>query len=348
MSILVPAERLLGIARALIEAVDTPADMANDVAESLVEGNLCGHDSHGVMRLPQYVRLAREGKVRTTVRPVLDVPRRPGLAMRRVEGGWGWGQPAARLATRAAIDVAGQCGVGVIAIDHCNHVGRLGEYVAMIAEAGMIGFAMCNAGPIVAPFGGKARLFGTNPVAFAFPRPNGKLPVLVDFATAGVAEGKVRVALAKGVSVPPGNLLDKDGAPTTLPKDLYDGGALLAMGLHKGSGLSVAVELLGGGLSGLGPSVVPGFTQGFLAGNGTVIQAYHIEDFTPREQYLDRVEAFCEIVLASPPAAGSSEVLLPGDPEWRSRAQRGKDGVPLPEATWAEIIETGREVGVTI
>lgn len=346
--ITVAADTLTAISRALIGAVGTPADMANDVTESLVEGNLCGHDSHGMMRLPQYVRLARDRKVLAEVRPVVDPPRRPGLAMRRVDGGWGWGQPAARLATRTAIALARDTGVAAVSIDHCNHVGRLGEYVAMIAEQGMLGFATCNAGPAVAPFGGKARVFGTNPVAFAAPRRGGKRPVLVDFATAGIAEGKVRVALAKGVQVPPGNIVDKDGQPSVEPKDFYDGGSLVAFGLHKGSGLSVLVELLGGGLSGLGPSCLPGFTQGFMAGNGTVILAFNIEDFTPRDQYLDRVEAFCAHVAMSATAQGASEVLLPGDPEWRSRARRLVEGIPLPEATWEDILAAGREVGVDV
>ena len=346
--ITVSSDRLMTITRAVISAVGSPAEFANDVAESLVEGNLCGHDSHGVMRLPQYARMVQDGKVFAAARATVDEPRRPGLAMRRVDGHWGWGQSAARLATRTAIDLAAQTGVAAVAIDHCNHIGRLGEYATMIANAGMLGFVTCNAGPAVAPFGGRARVFGTNPVAFAVPRLNGKRPVLVDFATAGVAEGKVRVALAKGVQVPPGNIVDANGAPSVEPKAFYDGGSLVAFGLHKGSGLSVMVELLGGGLSGLGPSCLPGFAQGFLAGNGTVILAFNIEDFTPRDQYLERVEAFCAHVAASQPAQGVSEVLLPGDPEWRSREARLKSGIPLPEATWAEIETTAAGLGVPV
>ena len=346
--ITISSDRLLAISRAVIGAVGTPPEFANDVAESLVEGNLCGHDSHGVMRLPQYARMAKDGKVLAGARATVDTPRRPGLAMRRVDGHWGWGQPAARLATRTAIALAADTGVAAVAIDHCNHVGRLGEYAAMIADAGMLGFATCNAGPAVAPFGGRARVFGTNPVTFAVPRLNGKRPVLVDFATAGVAEGKVRVALAKGAQVPPGNIVDVNGAPSVEPKAFYDGGSLVAFGLHKGSGLSVMAELLGGGLSGLGPSCLPGFASGFLAGNGTVIMAFNIEDFTPRDQYLERVEAFCAKVGSSQPAQGVSEVLLPGDPEWRSREARLKAGVPLPDATWAEIEACAAELGIPV
>lgn len=330
----------------MIGAVGTPHDLAVPVAESLVEGSLCGHDSHGVMRLPQYVGLVKSGRVFADVAPVADAPKRPGLAARRVDGRWGWGQPAARMAAQLAIEVAGATGVAAVSIDHCNHVGRLGEYTAMIADAGLIGMATCNAGPAVAPFGGRSRLFGTNPFSFAVPRAPGQRPVLVDFATAGVAEGKVRVALAKGEQVPPGNIVDANGAPSTDPQAFYDGGSLLAFGLHKGSGMSVMAELLGGGLSGLGPSCVPGFAQGFLAGNGTIIMAFSIDDFTPREQYIDRVEAFCASVRASTPAQGVSEVLLPGDPEWRSRERRLRDGIPVPEATWDDIRRVATDLGV--
>lgn len=330
----------------MIGAVGTPADMAVAVAESLVEGSLCGHDSHGVMRLPQYVGLVKSGRVFADMRPVAEPPKRPGLAVRRVDGRWGWGQVAARAATQLAVDVARECGVGAVAIDHCNHVGRLGEYTAMIADAGLIGIATCNAGPAVAPFGGRSRLFGTNPFSFAVPRTASQRPVLVDFATAGVAEGKVRVALAKGEQVPPGNIVDVDGAPSTDPQAFYDGGSLVAFGLHKGSGMSVMAELFGGGLSGLGPSCLPGFAQGFLAGNGTVITAYNIDDFVPRDQYIERVEGFCERVRSSTPAQGVSEVLVPGDPEWRSRERRLRDGVPVPEATWDDIRRVATDLGV--
>ncbi len=339
-------EQLMNLSRAIIGAVGTPDDLANDVAESLVEGNLCGHDSHGVMRLPQYAGLAKSGRVFADVRAIVDEPRRPGLAMRRVDGRWGWGQPAARVAARLAIDIARQTGVSAISIDHCNHVGRLGEYTAMIANAGLIGMATCNAGAAVAPFGGRSRLFGTNPFSCAIPRKGGQRPVLIDFATAGVAEGKVRVALAKGAQIPPGNLVDANGAPTTDPQAFYDGGSLLAFGLHKGSGMSVVAELFGGGLSGIGPSNLPGFAQGFLAGNGTVIMAFNIDDFVDREKYLDQVDAFCERVRTSTPAQGVDEVLLPGDPEWRSREIRMRDGIPLPEATWADIERCAAELGV--
>lgn len=352
--VIIQHEKLLRIARAMIEAVGTPSDLANDVAESLVEGNLCGHDSHGVMRLPSYVSYSHKQEIDSRIfslvspenRPVLLPEKRAGLAIRQVDGRWGWGQPAARLATRTVIELAKQTGVASVAVENCNHVGRLGEYAAKITEAGMIGFATCNAGPAVAPFGGRDRMFGTNPFAFSVPRGGGNMPILVDFATSGVAEGKLQVAQSKGQHMAAGLVIDKDGLPSSDPAAFYAGGSLLPMGLHKGYGVSVMAELLGGGLSGLGLACVAGFAHGHRGGNGFIITAYNINDFVPLAQYLAQVNAFYANIHASQPAQGVDEVLVPGDPEWRSREQRLRDGIPLPNPTWQAIEKTARELNV--
>lgn len=360
-TVIVDRRELHELARAIIAAAGTPDDMANDVAEGLVEANLCGHDSHGVMRLPGYVSFSQTkaeasrifNRVRPAARPELMPESRLGLAIRRVDGGWGWGQPAARLATRTVITQALKTGVATVTISHCNHVGRLGEYTTMIAEAGLIGFATCNAGPAVAPFNGRERLFGTNPFSFAVPRTvgvrgDGPRPILVDFATSGVAEGKLQVAQAKGLPVGDGLLIDKDGQPTSDPAAFYDGGALLPMGLHKGYGVSVMADLLGGGLSGMGFACTPRFGEGNLAGNGFLITAYNISDFVNVSEYVSKVNELYARVRSSQPARGVEAVLLPGDPEWISRELRLREGIPIPEVTWDAISKTAAELHVPL
>ena len=141
------------VSQAIIEAVGTPPDAALAVCELLVEANLMGHDLHGVIRLPQYVDLVRHGSVHPQAVPQLITQQQ---ATARIDGAYGWGQPSARFATRKAIELASNNGVGAVTIINCNHIGRVGEYVEMIAQAGMIGIALCNAGPAVAPYGGPA------------------------------------------------------------------------------------------------------------------------------------------------------------------------------------------------
>ncbi len=333
------ADELRPLAQSILEAVGTPSDSARVVSDSLVESNLVGHDSHGVMRLMSYVEFVQRGQVKPTARPFVSSRQR---AAAQVDGAWGWGQLSARLAMQTAVELAAEYGIAATTIDHCNHVGRLGEYVEGIAHAGMIGVALCNADPAVAPFGGFGRVMGTNPLAWAVPRAFGNEPVFSDFATSGVAEGKLRVARAKGERVEPGLIVDSKGRPSQEPADFYEGGALLPFGGHKGYGLSVMVELLGGVLSGMAASVQPEYQ----AVNGTLFLSLNISAFMPVEQFTQQVEDFCARIKATPPADGFREVLLPGEPERRTRAHRLVEGISIPEQTWQEIQALARELNV--
>jgi uncharacterized oxidoreductase len=196
----VPPDELRRIATALIAGVGTPDDLAAIVGSSLVDANLAGHDSHGVMRLGGYVEFARRGDVRPAARATVTHRDR---ATARVDGDWGWGQPAMRLATRTAVDLARAHGVGAVVVNRCFHVGRIAPYVEAAARAGLVAIAMTNAGPAVAPFGGKKRLLGTNPFGWAVPRAAGKEPPSFDIATAAIAEGKLQLARAKGERIAP-------------------------------------------------------------------------------------------------------------------------------------------------
>jgi uncharacterized oxidoreductase len=335
------AEDLRSIALGALLAAGTGAESAAQVADSLVDGNLTGHDSHGVIRLAQYVGDARSGMVKAGAIP--EVIRRKG-ATAVVENGIGFGQPGMWLATTTAIKIAREFGVATAVVRNSYHIGRVAPYVEEIARAGMIGLALANCAPAVAPFGGRGRVFGTNPFAWAVPRAAGNEPLSHDIATAGIAEGKVRVAKAKGVPIPEGLLLDSDGNPTTNPSDFYDGGAILPFGGHKGSGISLLAQVLGRGLAGMDPSSYDG-PRGV---NGPVVIAIDPECFSPLDEFIAEIEAQCATVLASPPAAGVDEILLPGQPEQRARIERERDGIPVADTTVADLEAVCAQAGITM
>ena len=335
------AAELRQVAQRILEALGTPPDLAQVVGDALVQANQVGHDSHGVIRLKQYARSVRKGDVQPTARPVLNTQRQ---ATAQVDAKDGWGQPAARFATQTAIRLADEFGIGAVTIVNSGHVGRLGEYVEMIARAGQIGMALCNAGPTVAPYGGYRPLMGTNPIAWGVPRGADLPPMIVDFATAGVAEGKLRVARSKGESVAPGLIVDNAGRPSQDPAAFYAGGALLPFGAHKGYGLSVMIELLGGVLSGNGIAAM----NRANGSNGTLLIAFHIPSFVPGAQFFDQANELFASIKEALPAEGFSEVLLPGEPEIREQHRREAAGIALPEQTWEEIQTLARELHVSL
>jgi len=321
------AGELLSLARAVLEDAGAPPATAAAVAESLVESNLRGHDSHGVRRLVPYLEFVRDGQVDPAAEP--EVMERRGAVV-IVDGRGGFGQVAARLAASELTSVTREHGVGAAAIRRANHVGRLGEWVEALAEEGLVALAFCNAEPTVAPFGGRERRLGTNPIAWAAPRTPPAPPLVMDWSTATMPEGKLAVALARGEQVPDGVLVDAGGEPSNDPADFYAGGALLPLGAHKGSGLSVMIQLVGGALAGTGV-----FGEQGEASNGTVLIALDPGAFT--EDFEDEAEAFSAALTGTRPARGFDAVLVPGEIERRTRAQRALDGVPLPAATWSEL-----------
>jgi LDH2 family malate/lactate/ureidoglycolate dehydrogenase len=331
-------DTLRDLVRRVLVAVGTPEDLATFVGDSLVDANLAGHDSHGVMRLLLYAQTARSGQVDAAARA--SVTRRSG-ATAVVDGAYGWGQPAMWLATETAIALARDYGLGAAVVNRCYHVGRVAPYVEHIAGAGMIGLAMANAGRAVAPYGGSDRVMGTNPIAWAAPRADGKPPVSLDIATAAIAEGKVRVAKTKGELVPPGVIVTAAGVPSQVPDDFYDGGALLPFGAHKGSGLSILAQVIGRGLAGLEPPT-PTAHRG---ANGPFVLAIDVERFTPIAAFLDVIEAQCDEITGSTPMEGFDRVRLPGEPELENRVRRA-EGIPIPDATWIELTALAEELGV--
>ncbi|MET8863101.1 Ldh family oxidoreductase [Nonomuraea sp. NPDC004580] len=327
------ADHLRTLARDLLAAASVPHDTAAVVAESLVEADLAGHGSHGVRRVKPYLDRIQTGEIVPGAVPEV-VSRRGATAV--VSGRRGFGQAAARLAAAEAGELAAAHGVGVVAVGECNHVGRLGEYAGTLALRGLAAQIVGNADPTVAPYGGHRRMLGTNPMAWAVPRANGAA-VVMDWATAAIAEGKLGLLLAAGSPAPPGVLVDPGGRPSTDPADFYRGGALLPFGGHKGYGLSVLIELVGGLLTGTGTACSPAYDGTF----GTVVTAVDIAAFVPLDDYVAQVESFCAALRASGP-----EVVVPGEPEARTRAERLGKGVPVPAPVWAELGEVAARLGV--
>lgn len=331
-------------ARAVFVAAGAADAVARRVAGYLVLANQSGHDSHGAIRIPQYVRDVREGRLDPRAAPAV---RRAGPAWALVDGGWAFGHETARFAMAEAIARAGTTGVALVSAIRANHIGRLGDWAEQAAAArmvGIVGVAFSHvAALLVAPFGGAGRALSTNPIAIAVPRAEGP-PLLLDFATSIVPEGKVRVAREKGVAVPEGTLLDPGGHPTTDPEDLYRGGVLVPFARHKGYALSFMVDALCIALGGADePEArgVGGFESGafFLAVDPAI--------FGPFDRFASAIERLARRVKAVPPAPGFREVLLPGDPEHRARAERA-ERIALPPATWAAIAEAAASVGVRL
>jgi LDH2 family malate/lactate/ureidoglycolate dehydrogenase len=329
------------LSRDLFVAAGAPDDIAQHVARALVDANLAGHDSHGVLRIPSYLQYQQAGNLQPDARPVV-VQDGPVTAL--VDGGRGFGQVAATFAMDLAVDKALEHGLGAVGVSRCGHIGRVGEYAENAARRGCIGMALMGAaGPNVggaAPFGGAARALGTNPFAFGVPAAE-RPPVVVDFATTTVAEGKIRVARAAHQPLPPGCIVDKAGRPSTDPEDFYSGGMLLTFGGHKGYGLSLVGAMLGALASGDTPDH-PGRV------GGVFMLAISPAAFRPLDEFRSLADRVLDTIKAVPPAPGVAEVLVPGEPEQRSREQRLRDGIPVADVTWKALQEAAASVGVEI
>lgn len=336
-----PSEQLVRVGSDIFRACGTPSRVAEAVARSLVDSNLAGHDSHGVIRIMQYVAGIRQGHYLVDAEPRV-VSETPATAV--VDGEWAFGQETAHFSMELAVRKARETKVAAVSAIRCNHIGRLGEWTELAAAQEMVGLCtvtLLGFGIGVAPYGGASRVLATNPISVGFPRGEGRPPLILDYATAAVAEGKVRVARDKGAQLPPGCILDSRGLPSTEPRDFYSGGMLLPFGGHKGYALSLVVELLSAALGGADLALdKDGRASGsfYLAIDPTAHRTF--------EEFVTSVEQTGERVVAVPPAPGFEEVLLPGDPEQRSRAERLAHGVPLPEATWKAVISLARELGV--
>jgi uncharacterized oxidoreductase len=319
----------------ICRAKGTPDADAEVVATHLVKANLVGHDSHGVIQIPTYMERIDAGHIVPNA-PFVVEKEAPCTAV--INGNWGFGFVVTERAMNMAIDKARVNGVAAITVRRQSHIGRLGDYPTMALKQGMIGMITADSGASpkhVAPFGGRARKLGTNPMCIGMPS-NLEGPVLMDMASSTVALGKVALARNRKEPIPMGWIVDKDGNPTTDPNDYYSGGALLPVGGdqgHKGYALSFMVEVFSGLLTGLGFGVDPEGRHN----DGVFIAAFNLEHFRPLEEFKKEMGEFVEFVKDSPPAAGFKEVLYPGEIEYRTEQTRRKEGIFVEDETWAQI-----------
>jgi hydroxycarboxylate dehydrogenase B len=323
----------------------------------LVGANLTGHDSHGVIRVPRYILWLKGGQVVAGQTLKIDIES-PMHAV--VDGGFGFGQTIGPLAVDLGIGKAQAAGLSVIALRNSGHVGRIGDWAERAAAAGLVSLHFVNVamGELVAPFGGVDRRFSTNPICIGAPQP-GTDPLILDFATSMVAEGKVLVASNGGKPVPPGSLIEPDGTLSQDPRTLYGPientslrdsangkGALRAFGEHKGSGIAFMCEILAGCLTG-GPTSgpIPGGKRSRI-GNG-MLSIYLQPGHFGAAHFAEAAREYALYVKASRPATPGGEVLVPGEVEARTRAIRTRDGIPLQVDTWAAILETARSLGLS-
>ena len=337
---------LRDLGRRIFEAAGTPTDIAEHVANHLVDSNLAGHDSHGVIRIPWYVTQVQDGSVRPAARPRI-VEDRPAAAL--ISGEWGFGHPAATAAVDAACERAERSRLGAAGLVRSTHIGRLGTYMERAAARGLVGMMWLgglSASRAAVPYGATRGIYGTNPMSFAFPAGAGGT-LLLDYATTAIAGGKVMVASDKGLPVPEGTVVDREGRPSTDPDALLDGGALLPFGGHKGYALAFFAQILGQALTGGDTTTGEGRDGGPFGRSGAFFLAIDPGLFRPAGDAIAAAAGFAEQIRQLPPAPGFERVMAPGDPEARSRLAR-EEAIPLPDQTWRHIVETADSLHVAV
>jgi hydroxycarboxylate dehydrogenase B len=351
MTILIPADSLTDFCAEIFARVGCRSEEAHRVSASLVDANLTGHDSHGVIRVPTYVDRVRAGDLvpNQSIERLVDTP-----VIAVVDGHFGFGQTMAPIAVDIGVEKAKATGLSAISLRNSGHVGRVGEWAERAVAAGLISIHFVNAAGsiLVAPFGGLERRLSTAPFCVGIPR-DGAAPIILDFATSLVAEGKVNVASRGGKPLPADALIGPDGALSGDPELLYGpltpedprnyalgAGAIRAFGEHKGSGLALICELLGGSLTANG-ATGPGrrFSNGMfsLYVDPKQIDPSHLFD-ADMTRYVD----WFQQARAIP----GQTIMTPGEPERAARAKRAASGVPLPPEARASIVAAARSVGV--
>lgn len=342
----IEAPALRSLAREALERCGAPTPYATTVADHLIESNLAGHDSHGIMRLPQYVAAIGKGSIIADAAPELISETGCSCV---VSGHWGFGQVAAMFAMDRILQVARESALGCAVLRESNHIGRLGAYAEMAATRGMAGLIMANghgAAALMAPFGGIDPRLCSNPIAFGAPRADGP-PVLLDTSMSAMAEGSVRVRLRRGEQLPPDCIVDAEGNPTTDPAALYGPppGSLLPFGGpigHKAYGLAVMVECLAGALSGAGCTS----DNAPRGGNAGFFLVINIGAFTTLDAFEQETADLAQWIKSSRPAPGGGEILMPGEPEARAREQRSRTGIPIDDETWGELQRVAGQLGM--
>ncbi len=351
---LIQAQKITTFIEQMFVAVGSSPAESRRIAENLVDASLRGHDSHGIIRVPRYISWQRDGKLLAD-QEVSVVSDSGSIVV--LDGNFGFGQTVGPQAVQFGIKRAAETGVCVAGLRHAGHLGRIGAWAEQAAAAGQVSIHFVNvAGSVlVAPFGGVERRMSTNPVAIGMPSADGR-PVILDFATSIVAEGKVLVAAKGGKPLPDDALIGPDGHPSGDPRLLYgdndpavtpdqkDGqGALRAVGEHKGSGLALMCELLAGALTGSG-CTGPDYSRIY---NGMLSIYMAADRFGSGDAISSELSRYISYFKSARPATPGQEVLVPGEPERNSRASRLEAGVPLPDDAWEAIVNTATGLGIS-
>ena len=339
----IEAEKLLAFARAVFAAHGVPADEARLVADTLVQADLWGHQSHGVMRLPWYVGRLRTGVMRAVAEPCL-VNDAGALAV--MDGRDSMGQVLTSRAADEAVRRAKAHGVGVVALRNSNHFGTAMYFTLRAAWEGCIALLSTNASPAMAPWGGREKRVGNNPWSIAAPAGE-RAPMVLDIANTVVARGKIYLARQRGQKIPLGWAIDGDGEPTTDPLTAL-GGIILPMGGHKGYGVAVMMDVLSGVLtgSGFGRGVHGPYQASQKSGAGHLMIVLDVAAFQPLAEFEARMGTLIDELKSAPLAKGASEILYPGELEARNEAENRARGLVLPQDTLAGLRKLAEETGL--
>lgn len=340
----IQSDNLKAVVRHIFTRAGSSPRECDLLADHLIEANLKGHDSHGIGMIPAYIAALKVDELKLNASPRIVSEFGSTIVL---DGEVGLGQSIAHDAMAMGIERAKKQGSSIIGLHNSHHIGRIGHWAEQCAAAGLVSIHFVNviAEPVVAPFGGTVARVVTNPISIGIPR-DGHAPVIVDFATSRLAHGKIRVAYNKGVTVPDGTLIDAAGQPTTDPATLFSDprGAILPFGEHKGWTLAFACEALAGALTG-GEAIKGVVTRKAIVNNMlSILIAPNLMGTAPT--YIRELEEMIAWVQSPAPGAEMS-VLLPGDPERKTRSERLRDGIPVDSATWAQILASAGEIGVS-
>ena len=343
------ADELHGLVRRVLLAAGADHHNAESVAAHLVLANLSGVDSHGVWHLHGYVEAIQERAILPAESPeILKETTSSAL----ISGRWTFGQTAGNYAMEVAVAKAHEQGIAITSVVRKHHLGRLGHYVEMAVDEGMIGVALAGGqgqlAPATMPYGGAQNLLHTNPLAVAFPTGVVGHPMMFDFATSATSGVKVTNARNRNEKLPHGYITDKHGRPTDDPREFFDGGGHAPFGGHKGYAIMMMVEYLGRILS--GANVYADDRHGGMVhrNEGGTMIAIKADLFQSMNDFAALADAMAERTRRVPPAPGFEEVLVPGDPEARTRAIRRRDGIPIEDDVWQMVVEAATMVGVEV
>ena len=344
-NIRIPADFLTQTCERFFSKVGVPSDQAALIAQTIVEADLRGIGSHGVLRLPAYIHRALAGTM--TPYTELKILRDRGASI-LVDAQHGFGQIAATFAMREAINRAETSGVSFVAVRNAGHIGMAAYYAMLALPRMMIGVISANAAPCMAPWGGTIPLLGTNPICVAIPT-GGDMDIVLDMASSVVARGKIRLAANTGKAIPYGWALDAKGLPTDDPVEGLKG-TLLPIGGHKGYGLALVVDVLSGVLTGssYGPNIVSMDEIKTSVSAGFVCQALDIAAFADLDQFQSDIQALIEGIRNSPCAAGVDRIYLPGEIEWLNKQERLERGIPVPDSLLRELNNLARELDLSL